>query len=115
MGPKWNMQTVVNCPTELLTDSKRQLIIKVWHRPHFQQRNEDQTFPKESTCGIGDYVLGFAAVDVSPLLREGYTSNYNAADNDNDDRDICTSGLCGWYNLMDFVGRRKGQIKINIQ
>ena len=35
--------------------------------------------------------------------------------NSKEDDDRSTIGLCGWYNLMDFVGRRKGQIKISIQ
>lgn len=41
----------------------------------------------------GDYSLGFASVDLAPLaagLRQ----------------------LIGWYNIMDFNGQCKGQIKV---
>jgi hypothetical protein len=115
-NPRWEMQTVINCPAELLTDSRRQLIIKVWHRPHAENRTEDEPHQNEFACGIDDYVLGFAAIDLSPLLRDGYTvypcknGNRQTAS-----KNVNVTGLCGWYNLMDFVGRRKGQIKINVQ
>lgn len=40
-------------------------------------------------------VLGFAAVDLSPLLC-GFPS------------------VCGWYNITDFSGQCHGQLKVSI-
>ena len=45
---------------------------------------------------LTDRVLGFVSVDLTPLA----------------------SGLqqvCGWYNIMDFSGQIKGQIKVGIK
>ena len=56
-APKWNYQQNIPLPDQLLTDSKRQLIIKVWHR------DESST----------DYVIGFAAVDLGILLRDSFS------------------------------------------
>lgn len=40
-------------------------------------------------------VIGFASVDLSPLLS-GFQS------------------VCGWYNITDFSGQCQGQIKVSI-
>lgn len=42
-----------------------------------------------------DRVIGFASVDLSPLLW-GFQS------------------VCGWYNITDFSGRCHGQLKVSI-
>ena len=55
--PRWNFEEKIALPEELLLDSKRQLIIKVWHKD-------------EATT---DYVVGFAAVDLGILLRDSFT------------------------------------------
>ena len=112
-NPRWEMNAKINCPVELLTDPRRHLIIKVWHRPHTSSNDYGVNYQQESVSAIDDYVLGFAAIDVSPLLREGYTADSNEEQCHKDDA-LKQIGLCGWYNLMDFVGRRRGQIKITI-
>ena len=66
---------------QLLTDPKRQLIAKVWHK--------DQN--------VSEYVIGFAAIDLGILLHNGFNE------------------ISGWYNIMDFVGRCRGQIKVDIK
>ena len=89
-SPKWEMQTMINCPTELLTDSRRHLIIKVWHRPHAVDAKENECYRlnREPASGIDDYVMGFAAIDLSPLLREGYTNEKNIGPNNEDNEDF---------------------------
>ena len=66
---------------QLLTDPKRQLIAKVWHKDE----------------NVSDYVIGFAAIDLGILLHDSFTE------------------ISGWYNVMDFVGRCRGQINVNIK
>ena len=46
---------------------------------------------------MSDYVIGFAAVDLGILLHNGFKE------------------VCGWYNVMDFVGRCRGQVKVEIR
>ena len=81
--PKWNLTHVLNCSTALLCDPRRHLIVKVWHKP-------------ENGPSVDDHVLGFAAIDLTPLLKE-------------------FPSICGWYNVIDFVGRVRGQIKVEIK
>ena len=66
---------------QLLTDPKRQLIAKVWHKD----------------SNVSEYVIGFAAIDLGILLHNGFNE------------------ISGWYNIMDFVGRCRGQIKVDIK
>ena len=54
--PSWNFSEKINLPLDMLTDRKRQLIIKVWHRG------------KESN----DLLLGFAAIDLSIILHDSF-------------------------------------------
>lgn len=79
--PQWAFQVDMALPDELLTNPKRQLIAKVWHKD-------------ANAC---DYVIGFVAVDLGILLHDGFTE------------------ISGWYNIMDFVGRCRGQVKVVIQ
>jgi len=81
--PRWKMTATVNCPTGLLTDAKRHLIVKVWHK-------------HSGHSALEDHVIGFGAIDLSPLLLKDFPS------------------LCGWYNIIDFVGKVRGQIKVEI-
>ena len=46
---------------------------------------------------VSDYVIGFAAIDLGILLHDSFTE------------------ISGWYNVMDFVGRCRGQINVNIK
>ena len=79
--PCWNMTTEVHLPVQMLQDKRHQLIIKVWH--HRQSKDYD-------------YVLGFAAIDVSLILHDSFTE------------------VTGWYNLMDYMTRCRGQIKVHL-
>ncbi|XP_077154904.1 LOW QUALITY PROTEIN: C2 domain-containing protein 3 [Ranitomeya variabilis] len=77
-SPTWNFQHQVRLSNELLVDPQQTLVFKVWHKAADVER-----------------VLGFASVDLSPLLS-GFLS------------------VCGWYNIGDFTGHCQGQIKVSI-
>ena len=55
-NPKWDFDEIIPLPEQLLTDSKRQFIAKVWH-----------TSTEEEA-----YVIGFVAVDLGILLVNGF-------------------------------------------
>ncbi|XP_018424277.1 PREDICTED: C2 domain-containing protein 3 [Nanorana parkeri] len=76
-SPTWNFQHQTRLTKELLLDPQQTLVFKVWHRTDVER------------------VLGFASVDLSPLLS-GFQS------------------VCGWYNIGDFTGQCQGQIKVSI-
>ncbi|XP_073404641.1 C2 domain-containing protein 3 [Dendrobates tinctorius] len=77
-SPTWNFQHQVRLSNELLLEPQQTLVFKVWHKAADVER-----------------VLGFASVDLSPLLS-GFQS------------------VCGWYNIGDFTGHCQGQIKVSI-
>ena len=79
--PSWNMTEEVHLPVQMLQDKRHQLIVKVWH--HRQSKDYD-------------YVLGFAAIDVSLILHESFTE------------------VTGWYNILDYITRCRGQIKVHL-
>lgn len=76
-SPIWNFQQQSRLTKELLLDPKQTLVFKVWHK------------------GDEERVIGFASVDLSPLLS-GFQY------------------VCGWYNITDFSGECQGQIKVAI-
>uniref|UniRef100_A0A8C5MD99 C2 domain containing 3 centriole elongation regulator n=1 Tax=Leptobrachium leishanense TaxID=445787 RepID=A0A8C5MD99_9ANUR len=76
-APVWDFQHQARLPYELLLDARQALVFKVWHKTDVER------------------VLGFAPVDLSPLLS-GFQS------------------VCGWYNIGDFTGQCQGQIKVSI-
>ncbi|KAG8544843.1 hypothetical protein GDO81_021738 [Engystomops pustulosus] len=76
-SPTWNFQHQARLSKELLVDPQQTLVFKVWHRADEER------------------VLGFASVDLSPLLS-GFQS------------------VCGWYNIGDFTGQCQGQVKVSI-
>ncbi|XP_027629944.1 C2 domain-containing protein 3 isoform X1 [Tupaia chinensis] len=76
-SPIWNFQQQSRLSKELLLDPQQTLVFKVWHK-----RDEER-------------VIGFASVDLSPLLS-GFQF------------------VCGWYNITDFSGECQGQIKVAI-
>ncbi|XP_053312118.1 C2 domain-containing protein 3 [Spea bombifrons] len=76
-APVWDFQYQTRLTNELLVDPQQTLVFKVWHKTDVER------------------VLGFAAVDLSPLLS-GFHS------------------VCGWYNIGDFTGQCQGQIKVSI-
>ncbi|XP_036600845.1 C2 domain-containing protein 3 [Trichosurus vulpecula] len=76
-SPVWDFQQETRLPKELLLDSQQTLVFKVWHKADVE------------------WVIGFASVDLSPLLS-GFQF------------------VCGWYNIADFSGQCQGQIKVAI-
>ncbi|KAK3100781.1 hypothetical protein FSP39_025242 [Pinctada imbricata] len=83
-NPIWDHQHETKLSTELLFQENKNLVFKVWH-------SSGGRVPDKSV----DRVLGFVSVDLTPL----------------------TSGLqqiCGWYNIVDFNGQCRGQIKVNV-
>ncbi|XP_069568432.1 C2 domain-containing protein 3 isoform X4 [Brachyistius frenatus] len=75
--PVWDHQHECRLPKQLLVDSQQSLVFKVWHKGELER------------------VIGFASVDLSPLLC-GFLS------------------VCGWYNITDFSGQCHGQLKVSV-
>ncbi|XP_068926931.1 C2 domain-containing protein 3 [Petaurus breviceps papuanus] len=76
-SPVWDFQQETRLSKELLLDSQQTLVFKVWHKAAVER------------------VIGFASVDLSPLLS-GFQF------------------VCGWYNIADFSGQCQGQIKVAV-
>uniref|UniRef100_A0A8B9G8J5 C2 domain containing 3 centriole elongation regulator n=1 Tax=Amazona collaria TaxID=241587 RepID=A0A8B9G8J5_9PSIT len=77
-SPVWDFQQEARLSKELLLDPQQTLVFKVWHK-----------------AGTTERVIGFASVDLSPLL-----SGFQL--------------VCGWYNITDFSGQCRGQIKVAV-
>ncbi|KAI7800624.1 C2 domain-containing protein 3 isoform X2 [Triplophysa rosa] len=75
--PVWDHQQECRLSKQLLVDPHQSLVFKVWHK------------------GEVERVIGFASVDLSPLLS-GFQS------------------VCGWYNINDFSGQCQGQLKVSV-
>uniref|UniRef100_A0A3P8SAM6 C2 domain containing 3 centriole elongation regulator n=1 Tax=Amphiprion percula TaxID=161767 RepID=A0A3P8SAM6_AMPPE len=75
--PVWDHQHECRLLKQQLIDPQQSLVFKVWHK------------------GEVERVIGFASVDLSPLLC-GFPS------------------VCGWYNITDFSGQCHGQLKVSI-
>nr|XP_020647505.1 C2 domain-containing protein 3 [Pogona vitticeps] len=76
-SPVWGFQRQTRLSKELLLDPQQTLVFKVWHKADVER------------------VIGFASVDLSPLL-----SGFHL--------------VCGWYNITDFSGQCQGQIKVAV-
>ncbi|NXS29389.1 C2CD3 protein, partial [Pomatostomus ruficeps] len=76
-SPVWDFQQQARLSKELLLDPQQTLVLKVWHKAESER------------------VIGFASVDLSPLL-----SGFQL--------------VCGWYNITDFSGQCRGQIKVAV-
>ncbi|KAM3678509.1 C2 domain-containing protein 3 [Ammospiza maritima maritima] len=76
-SPVWDFQQQARLSKELLLDPQQTLVFKVWHKAESER------------------VIGFAAVDLSPLL-----SGFQL--------------VCGWYNITDLSGQCRGQIKVAV-
>ncbi|XP_067389401.1 C2 domain-containing protein 3 isoform X2 [Emydura macquarii macquarii] len=76
-SPVWDFQQQTRLSKELLLDPQQTLVFKVWHKTDVER------------------MIGFASVDLSPLL-----SGFQL--------------VCGWYNITDFSGQCRGQIKVAI-
>jgi hypothetical protein len=83
----WSFRKKVIVSKEIFTDPKRFFILKLWHHSA-KKAGLSPDFDN-------DHVIGFVAVDLRPLVA-GFPH------------------ISGWYNLMDFVGRCRGQIKLTI-
>ncbi|XP_028320437.1 C2 domain-containing protein 3 isoform X2 [Gouania willdenowi] len=75
--PIWDHQHLCWFSKQLLVEAREFLVFKVWHKGEMEQ------------------VIGFASVDLSPLLC-GFPS------------------VCGWYNITDLNGQCHGQLKVSI-
>nr|XP_041569888.1 C2 domain-containing protein 3 isoform X5 [Taeniopygia guttata] len=76
-SPVWDFRQQARLFKELLLDPQQTLVFKVWHKAESER------------------VIGFASVDLSPLL-----SGFQL--------------VCGWYNITDFSGQCRGQIKVAV-
>ncbi|XP_028855569.1 C2 domain-containing protein 3 isoform X2 [Denticeps clupeoides] len=75
--PIWQHHQECRLSKRLLTDPQQSLVFKIWHKGEMER------------------VIGFASVDLSPLL-----SGFQA--------------VCGWYNITDFSGQCQGQLKVSV-
>ncbi|XP_048836847.1 C2 domain-containing protein 3 isoform X2 [Brienomyrus brachyistius] len=75
--PVWDHRHECRLLKQILVDPQQTLVFKVWHKGDLER------------------VIGFASVDLSPLLA-GFQS------------------VCGWYNITDFSGQCQGQLKVSI-
>ncbi|KAH9490372.1 C2 domain-containing protein 3 [Bulinus truncatus] len=82
-NPVWDYAVETRLSTEYLFKENKHLVLKVWHKPSDASKS-----PDKST----DRVLGFVSIDLSPL-NKGLPQ------------------ICGWYNIIDFNGQCRGQIK----
>lgn len=85
--PKWNFERRVDIASEVLTDSRRHFILKLWKIG----KRDDVVVDMDR-----DLIIGFVAVDLAPLCLPGFPK------------------ISGWYNVMDFVGRCRGQVKVSV-
>ncbi|KAJ3590477.1 hypothetical protein NHX12_008428 [Muraenolepis orangiensis] len=76
--PVWEHHHECRLSKQLLVDPLQSLVFKVWHK------------------GDTERVIGFASVDLCPLLSPGFQS------------------VCGWYNITDFSGQCQGQLKVSV-
>ena len=80
--PDWSFSSQLQVEAALLTDPRKFLILKVW------------SCRAAKVDPDSDQMLGFSAVDLSPLLA--------------------LPCIRGWYNVMDWVGRCRGQVRIEL-
>ncbi|XP_059149560.1 C2 domain-containing protein 3-like [Physella acuta] len=85
-NPVWDYVVETRLSTEYLYKLNKNLILKVWHKPSDASKTPDKS---------SDRVLGFVSVDLSSLAKGLHQ-------------------ICGWYNIIDFNGQCKGQIKVSI-
>ena len=86
--PKWNFERRVDIAGDVLIDPRRHFILKLWR--HLSEDGEDEVDFER------DHIVGFVAVDLAPLCLPGFPK------------------ISGWYNVMDFVGRCRGQVKVSV-
>ncbi|XP_007889496.2 C2 domain-containing protein 3 [Callorhinchus milii] len=76
-SPIWDHQQLTRLSKDLLLDPQQTLVFKIWLKADIER------------------IIGFASVDLSPLLS-GFLS------------------VCGWYNITDFSGQCQGQLKVAV-
>lgn len=86
--PQWNQNFDVELPLDILTNSQKKFIVKIWRK--ISSNSDIKAAPFE------DAVVGFSAVDLSVLLTG-------------------LAVLSGYYNIVDFSGRCHGQIKLSFK
>ena len=82
-SPVWALSVETEVSVQFLVDSQHQLVIRVWLT--------QSDCPHPDT----DSMLGFAAVDLSPLLSFPV--------------------LSGWYNVINWAGKCRGQLKVTVR
>lgn len=79
----WDFVADLNLDLDYLTDPRKRLIMKVWNLKGASPDAEQ------------DQMVGFAAIDISPLQA--------------------LPCLSGWYNVLDWVGKCRGQISLRVK
>jgi len=82
-SPSWELVAQVMLGLEYLMDPQTQFIIRVW------SSNTEQSDTNQ------DQMVGFAAVDLSPLLSFPLVS--------------------GWYNVINWMGKCRGHLKVTVK
>lgn len=87
--PEWNWQTETQLPTDLLVSSVKRLLFKIWMSDQNSSSTNIQNLKSAD-------LLGFSTLDLT-VLSAGLPI------------------ISGWYNIMDFSGRCRGQIKLSLE
>ncbi|XP_034245875.1 uncharacterized protein LOC117647966 [Thrips palmi] len=87
--PEWHWETKVHLPVDLLVSTVKRLIFKLW-------LEEKAAHLKKNHQNSSATLLGFSAVDLT-VLSAGLPF------------------ISGWYNVMDFSGACRGQIKLSVE
>lgn len=86
--PEWHWQTEVRLPVDLLVSTVKRLIFKLWNTSKAAHHEK----PEENAACL----IGFSALDLT-VLAAGLPF------------------ISGWYNVMDFSGACRGQIKLAVE
>ncbi|CAL1526799.1 unnamed protein product, partial [Lymnaea stagnalis] len=85
-NPVWDYAAETRLSTDYLYKENKNLVLKVWHKPSDASKIPDKA---------SDRVLGFVSVDLTSLVKG-------------------LRQICGWYNIMDFNGQCRGQVKVSV-
>lgn len=86
--PIWNYVVTTKLDMEYIRNPRKYLILKVWHfrgKSYHEERDPER-----------DQVLGYVAVDLTPLNLTSFTM------------------VSGWYNITDWLGKCRGQMKLSV-
>jgi hypothetical protein len=87
--PVWHYSVSTKIDIQYIQNPRKYLILKVWHF-------RGETNNKESRDAERDQVLGYVAVDLTPLKLTAFTT------------------VSGWYNITDWLGKCRGQMKLSV-